>query len=56
MGQLEKISVAFTDLEKAFNYVPRKVIWWALRKKGVMELEVRGVMKMYCEAETGVQI
>jgi len=36
--------------------VPRKVIWWALRKKGVMEPEVRAVMEMYLEAETAVQI
>jgi len=32
--------------------VPREVIWWVLRKKGVMELEVRAVMEMYWEAET----
>jgi len=31
---LEKLFVAFIDLEKAFDRVPREVIWWALRKKG----------------------
>ena len=25
---------AFVDLEKAFNHVPRKVLWWALRSLG----------------------
>ena len=25
----------FADLEKAFDRVPRKVIWWAMRKLGV---------------------
>ena len=29
--------MAFVDLEKAFDQVPRKVIWWALRKLGVEE-------------------
>ena len=29
--------MAFVDLEKAFDCVPRKVIWWALRKLGVEE-------------------
>jgi len=40
--------VAFIDLEKAFDRVPREVIWWEFRKKVVME--------MYREAETAVQI
>ena len=26
------IYMAFLDLEKAFDLVPRKVIWWAMRK------------------------
>ena len=29
--------MAFTDLEKAFNRVPRMVIWWALQRLGVGE-------------------
>jgi hypothetical protein len=32
-----KLYVCFVDLEKAFDCVPRKVIEWALRKKGVNE-------------------
>jgi len=48
--------VAFIDLEKAFDHMPRKVIWWALRKKRVMEPEVRAVMEIYWEAETAVEI
>jgi len=47
--------VAFIDLEKAFDRMPREVIWRALRKKGVMEPEMRAVMEMYREAETAAQ-
>ena len=27
--------MAFIDLEKAFDRVPRDVIWWAMRKLGI---------------------
>ena len=33
----------FVDLEKAFDRVPHKVIWWAMRKLGVEEWAVRVV-------------
>ena len=32
-----KLYVVFVDSEKAFDRVPREVIWWELRKKGVIE-------------------
>ena len=38
---------AFVDLEKAFDRVPRKVLWWAMRKVGVEEWTVRLVQAMY---------
>ena len=37
----KRLYMAFTDLEKAFDRVPRKVIWWALRKLCVEEWIVR---------------
>ena len=37
----KRLYMAFLDLEKAFDRVPRKVIWWALRKLGVEERIVR---------------
>ena len=33
--------MAFVDLEKAFDRVPREVLWWALREVGVEEGIVR---------------
>ena len=42
--------MAFVDPEKAFDHVPRKVKWWALRKLGVAEWIVRLVKGMYANA------
>ena len=33
----KRLYMAFLDLEQAFDRVPPKVIWWALRKLGVDE-------------------
>ena len=46
--------MAFVDLEKAFDRVPQKVIWWALRKLGVEEWIVRLVQGMYTNARSRV--
>ena len=46
--------MAFVDLEKAFDPVSRKVIWWALRKLGVEEWIVRLVQGMHANARTRV--
>ena len=42
--------MAFVDLEKVFDRVPWKVIWWALRKLGVEEWIVPSVKQMYTKA------
>ena len=39
--------IAFVDLEKAFDRVPRSVLWWAMRTLGVEEWAVRVVQAMY---------
>ena len=48
--------MAFIDLERAFDRVLRKVIWWALRKLGVDEWIVRLVQGMYSNARSRVRV
>jgi len=48
--------MAFVDLEKAFDRVPREVVWWALRKVGVEEWMVKVIMTMYEGATTAVRV
>ena len=50
----KRLYMAFVDLEKAFDRVPRKVIWWALRKLGAEEWIVRLVQGMYANARNRV--
>ena len=47
LAKNKKLYFAFVDLEKAFDCVPRKVIWWAMRKLGIEEWIVRFVQAMY---------
>ena len=48
--------MAFVDLEKAFDRVPREVIWWALRYLGVDEWIVSVIKAMYEDASTKVRM
>jgi hypothetical protein len=48
------LHMVFLDMEKAFDRVPRDVIWWALRKKKVPEIYVRCIQEMYAGATTRV--
>ena len=52
----KRLYMALVDLEKAFDRVPRKVIWWALRKLGVEEWIVRLVQGMYANARSRVHV
>ena len=52
----KRLYTAFVDLGKAFDRVPRKVIWWTLRKLGVEEWIVRLVQGMYANARSRVRV
>ena len=46
---------AFVDLEKAFDCVPRKVMW-ALMKVGIDEWLLRTIQAMYTDAKSSARI
>ena len=52
----KRMYMCFVDLEKAFDRVPRKVMEWAMRKKGLPEILVKAVMSLYEGAETKVRV
>ena len=42
----------FVDLEKAFDSIRRRVMEWAVRKKGLPEILVKAVMSLCEEVKT----
>ena len=48
--------LAFIDLEKDFDRVPREVIWWSMRKLKIDEWLVRIVQSMYKEVRSRVRV
>ena len=48
--------MAFINLEKAFDRVPREVIRWALTESGVEERLISVIKSMYDGATTAVKI
>ena len=52
----KKLYMCFVDMEKAFDRVPRKVMEWAMRKKGLSEVIVRAVRSLYDGAKTRVRV
>ena len=52
----KRLYMTFVDLEKAFDRVPQKVIWWALRKLGVEKWIVPLVQGIYAHAPSRVRV
>ena len=50
-----KLCMVFIDLEKAYDRVPREVLEWTLRKKGVPRVYVKVIEEMYEGASTRVR-
>ena len=48
--------MCFVDLEKVFDIILRKVIEWAMRKKGIPEVLVRSVMSLHEGVKTRVRV
>ena len=52
----KKLYICFVDMEEVFDRVPRKVMEWTLRKKGLSEVMVRAVMSLFDGAKTRVRV
>ena len=48
--------MCFVDLENAFDSVPRKVLDWTMKKKGIPEVLFSSVMSPYDRAKTRVRV
>lgn len=55
LAKKKDLWMAFIDLEKAFDRVPREVVWWALRSLGVDEWLVSVIKAMYANVTTMVK-
>ena len=55
-GREKKLYTCFVGLDKAFDGVPRKVMEWALRKKGLAQVLVQAVMSLCEGSRTKVRV
>ena len=50
----KELHMVFVDLEKAYDRVPRELIWWSLRKKRVPGAYIKIIQDMYGDCQTQV--
>ena len=48
--------MCFVDIQKAFDKLPRKVLEWAMRKKGITKVLVISVMSSHDGAKVRVRV
>ena len=56
LAKKKELWMAFVDLEKAFDRVPREVLWWALRQVGVEEWLIKVIQSKYVGVTTAVRM
>src|SRR4051812_42115154 len=56
LGKQKEVWIAFVNLEKAFDRVPRNVLWWALRRVGVEDWIIKVIKSMYEGGTTSVRM
>ena len=56
LGKHKPLYFAFVDLEKAFDCVPRKILWWVMRRVEVKEWVILAVKAMYENAKSCVRL
>ena len=48
--------IAFVDLERTLDRVPRELIWLLLRRKEVLEREIEAIMEIHINIHTTVEV
>ena len=56
LAKNKNLYAAFVELEKAFDRVPREVLWWSMRKLGIAEWIVKLVQAMYENVKSRVRV
>jgi len=56
VSKSKELWMAFVDLEKAFDRVPREILWWSLRQLNVDEGLIAVIKSMYDNVTTAVKV